>query len=58
MPTIIHEWTWQVSEWDHLPEDLREAEIAGWEILCVCPIGEMERFVKIVMRRSEDVERT
>jgi hypothetical protein len=56
MPTIIHEWTWEVSEWDHLPTDLRKAEIAGWEILCVCPIGEMERFVKIVMRRRGNAE--
>jgi hypothetical protein len=48
---MIHEWTWQVSEWDKLPEDLRQAEIEGWEIFAVCPIGELERFVKIVMRR-------
>ena len=48
---MIHEWTWQTGEWDTLPQELQKAEIEGWEIFSVCPIGEMERFVKIVMRR-------
>jgi hypothetical protein len=49
----MNKWTWCTAEWDTLPETLANLEAEGWEIFTVCPIGELEKFVKVIYRRTE-----